>query len=86
MNEKGEPTNPDGPTRDQFENKIKAFHNFMTAIRAATVAGSQAIHIAALLNLLENEYAAAVKDYEAASATHPEWGSKAPQPGPVAHS
>ncbi len=77
--------NPAVPTRDQYENKIKAFHNFMTAVRSGTFNGVQCIHIAALLNLLENEYAAAVKDYEGASATHPEWGRPAANLVPAAN-
>ncbi len=76
MDTEGRPTNSIAPTREQHENKIKAFHNFLTALRSGTFNGVQCIHIAALQNLLEQEYAQAVKDYEAASATHPEWGVK----------
>lgn len=81
MDNEGKPTNPaNQATRPQHENKIKAFHNFMTAVRSGTFNGVQAIHIAALLNLLEQEYAQAIKDYEAAASTHPEWGIKPPSP------
>lgn len=76
MDSEGNPTNPIGPTREQLENKVKAFHNFLTALRSGTFNGAQCIHIAALGNLLEQEYAQAVKDYEGAAAAHPEWGVK----------
>lgn len=76
MDSEGKPTDTIGPTRAQHENKIKAFHNFMTALRSGTFTGVQCVHIAALQNLLEQEYAQAVKDYEAAAVTNPEWGAK----------
>lgn len=76
MDSEGKPTNPIGPTREQYENKIKAFHNFLTAVRSGTFNGAQAIHIAALSNLLEQEYAQAVRDFEGAAVEHPEWGVK----------
>ena len=92
MDSEGKPTDPIGPTRTQHENKVKAFHNFLTALRSGTFTGVQCVHIAALQNLLEQEYAQAVKDYEGACIAHPEWGvkvkkSEAPATAavPVAH-
>ena len=76
MDNEGKPTNPIGPTREQHENKVKAFHNFLTAVRSGTYNGVQCVHIAALQNLLEQEYAQAIKDYEGACEMHPEWGVK----------
>ena len=79
------PAVPPGPSREQHENKIKAFHNFLTALRAATFNGVQAPHIAALMQLLEQEYAQAVKDYENAAAQNPEWGVKVTKEPATAH-
>lgn len=58
----------------ELENKIKAMHNFRTALRSGTFAGAVAHHIAALANLLDNEHDSAVEQYEADMAVHPEWG------------
>lgn len=58
----------------ELENKIKAMHNFRTALRSGTFSGNVAHHIAALANLLDNEHDAALKEYEAQLAIHPEWG------------
>ena len=73
------------PTREQHENKIKVFQNFLTALGSGTFSGAQCIHIAALGNLLQQEYAQAVKDYEAAAATRPEWGRPAANLTPAAY-
>ncbi len=58
----------------ELENKIKAMHNFRTALRSGTFSGGVAQHIAALGNLLDQEHDAAVAEYEAQLAVHPEWG------------
>lgn len=58
----------------ELENKIKAMHNFRTAVRSGTFSGGVAHHIAALANLLDNEHDAALAEYEAQLAAHPEWG------------
>jgi hypothetical protein len=58
----------------ELENKIKALHNFRTALRSGTFSGGVAHHIGALGNLLDNEHDAAVKEYESQLAVHPEWG------------
>ena len=61
-------------TRDQHEEKIKALSNFVTAVNAGQYHGRDAVHIAALLNLLTRECDAAMAQYEAERLTHPEWG------------
>ncbi len=57
-----------------LENKIKAMDNFRKAVRSGTFSGGVAHHIAALTNLLDQEYDSALKEYEGQLAAHPEWG------------
>jgi hypothetical protein len=79
MDSEGKPTSPDPEqSREFLEGRVKMIHNFKTAVRSGTFAGAQAEHIAVLLNVLEQDYQSAVKAYEAAAATHPEWGQKQP--------
>lgn len=61
------------PTREQMEGKVKAFHNWRTAVRSGTFAGAQALHIAKLLDLLDGEHAMAVSEYESAFPAQPQW-------------
>lgn len=57
-----------------LENKIKAMHNFRTAVKEGTFPGRVAKHVSALLNLLDAEYDSALEQYEADLKAHPEWG------------
>ncbi len=57
-----------------LENKIKAMHNFRTAVKEGTFPGRVSNHIAALIGLLDAEHDAALAQYEADLAAHPEWG------------
>lgn len=75
--------NGEKPSKLDMENKIKAMHNFRTAVRAGTFPGHATVHIAALLNLLDNEHDSAASDYEAESLKHPEWGRPKDMPQPV---
>lgn len=63
------------PTRDQMEANIKISHNWITAVRAGTYSGKDTLHIATLLDFLQNQNLQAVKDYEAQfpAAAAPEW-------------
>lgn len=63
-----------GMGKAELEGKIKAMHNFRTAVREGTFPGRVAPHIAALCQLLDNEYDSALAQYEADLAAHPEWG------------
>ncbi len=58
----------------ELENKIKAMHNFRTALRSGTFSGGVAHHVAALGNLLDQEHDAALAQYESEITAHPEWG------------
>ena len=63
-------------TRDQHQAKIRSFANWLKAVSAGNFIGSDSLHIATLLNLLEAEHAQAVADFERESMTHPEWGTR----------
>ena len=52
------------PTKAQLEANIQVSHNWMTAVRAGTFPGHTAIHIATLLDFLEQQNKACVKEYE----------------------
>ncbi len=58
----------------ELESKIKAMHNFRTALRSGTFSGAVAHHVAALGNLLDQEHDSALAQYESDLAAHPEWG------------
>ncbi len=62
-------------TRDQHQAKIKSFSNWIAAVSAGQFQGSDSLHVATLLNLLEAERNQAMKDFERESLTHPEWGT-----------
>lgn len=64
------------PTREQLEANVKISHNWKTAVASGTFAGAQALHIATLLDFLQNENKKAMEAYEAEFAAHPEWGRK----------
>lgn len=66
-----------GMSKVDLENKVKAMHNFRTAVRSGTFNGSVAPHIAALCGLLDSEHDAALTEYESQMAAHPEWGRPA---------
>ena len=61
------------PTKEQLEANIKVSHNWMTAVRSGTFQGHQAIHIATLLDFLETQNRASVKEFEAMMPA-PEFG------------
>lgn len=63
-------------TRDQHQAKVKSFSNWIKAVGAGQFIGSDSLHIATLLNLLEAEHAQALAEFEKESLTHPEWGTK----------
>jgi hypothetical protein len=71
------------PTRDQLEANIKISHNWITAIRAGNYGGKDVLHIATLLDFLQNQHNNAVKDFEAQfpPAAAPQWE----KPQAVAH-
>lgn len=72
------------PTREQLENAIKSFDNFRTAVRAGQYRGHEAIHITALLSLLDHEYSTAVGMYENGIKLNPEWAQSGDvRKGPV---
>ena len=70
----GEPNPNKGMDKLALENKIKAMHNFRTAVKEGTFPGRVSNHIAALIGLLDAEHQAAVEQYEADLQAHPEWG------------
>lgn len=65
---------PQAFSREQLEGNIKISHNWMTAVRAGTYKGHEALHIATLLDFLQKQHDQARLDYEAESLQHPEWG------------
>ena len=64
------------PTRDQLEANIKISHNWITAIRSGQFAGGVSLHVATLLDFLQKQNEQATAEYEAAAASHPEWGKQ----------
>ena len=63
------------PTRDQLEANIKVSHNWITAVSSGTFNGAACLHIATLLDFLQQQNKLAVKDFEAMypPAATPEW-------------
>jgi hypothetical protein len=63
-------------TREQLQANVQISHNWKTAVASGEFKGSVSLHIATLLDFLENENKKAIAAYEAAFPATPEFGRK----------